>query len=523
MEAIDTDVCIVGSGVAGIAIARKLSSASIRTVLLESGSRTENPLSRALSKGEHVGTPYWALDFTRTRRFGGCSDMWFLELMDGRKGLRLRPLDRLDFEPRSEIPNSGWPIPYDEVESYFAEAEILFDIGRGEQWDPPKNDSHFGLDTPEIRTINFRFSPGELFSSKYYEELQKGSVQILLESTVLKLNVSDDGGCIESLTVRRPDGSEFIVTARKVVLACGGLENPRLMLLSSETGSRPLGSSTDNIGRYFMEHPHFLSGIVIPANRTFLQADQRYVKHGYDGATQISKIAPSESLVRKHGLLNFCMHLSPSSRSSTNGIHQSKAYDAIRILRSYAVGKTVPVELRRYLIDIISGIPELAAKSVRRVASRIGRNQGPTHFDLYHMSEQIPNRDSRVVLGNSRDFFGQPRARLEWRLTSEDISRVLSGQKLIQAGLERTGEGRFVSANYGKLPPPGIRGGYHHMGTTRMSVGPEKGVVDGDCKVHGMENLFVAGSSVFPTSGYANPTFTIGALSLRLGDHLLKI
>ncbi|NND72896.1 MAG: GMC family oxidoreductase [Rhodothermales bacterium] len=518
----NTDVCIVGAGVAGITLARKISSSGVRVTLVESGSTRDTPLAHDLSRGEHVGTPYWSLDYTRTRRFGGCADMWFLELMDGRKGLRLRPLDPVDFEVRRDIPNSGWPVSYRDVQPYYLEAEDLFEVRDGEDWNPASDDTVFADNTSELRTVNFRLSPGNLFSEKYYREITSTNVQLFLESTVLKLKLNDSGSRVDSLLVRRAEGDLFEIRAHKVVLACGGIENPRLMLLSSELGGKPLGTSTENVGRYFMEHPHFLSGTIVPTNTRWLESGSRYRMHSYDGATQISKVAPSPDLVREHGLLNFCMHLSPASNMSGHELQRTRVYDAVRVLRSYAVGRTMPVELSRYLVEIASGIPDLLSELKRRISSPKASNSTPGHFDLYHMSEQIPNPASRVVLGKSRDAFDQPRPRLEWRLTDDDLARVLKGQQLIQAGLSRSGAGLLRPVQYDKLPPPGIRGGYHHMGTTRMSSGPESGVVDKNCKVHGMENLFVAGSSVFPTSGYANPTFTIGALSLRLANHLLE-
>ena len=523
MDTINANVCIVGSGVAGIAVARKLSKTGLNVVLVESGSREDTKLAKDLSKGEHTGTPYWALDFTRNRKFGGCADMWFLQLMDGRHGLRLRPLDPLDFEYRPEVPNSGWPISYEDVAAYHAETDELFQIQGGETWDPPVDSSHFASDATEIRTVNFRFGLGALFWRTYYDELNDSNVRILLESTVLRLNLTDSGRRVDSLRVRKADGDEFGIKADKTVLAGGGIENPRLMLLSSQDLGRPVGSATENVGRYFMEHPHFLSGTITPTDPAWLGNDRRYVKHGFEGATQISKIAPSADLVREHGLLNFCMHLSRSSSTADHKLQRTRVYDAIRVLRSYAVGRSIPEDLGRYARDIVSGTPRLAVEAGRIALGKLRSANRPTHFDLYHMSEQIPNRDSRVVLGKTKDAYGQPRARLEWRLTEDDIERVLKGQRLMKEGLERTGSGQFHLFDYKELPPPGIRGGYHHMGTTRMSKGPESGVVDSNCKVHGMENLFIAGSSVFPTCGYANPTYAIGALSLRLGDHLSSL
>jgi len=131
-----------------------------------------------------------------------------------------------------------------------------------------------------------------------------------------------------------------------------------------------------------------------------------------------------------------------------------------------------------------------------------------------------PNPSSRVKLDSTRDRFDKLRLKLDWRLTELDIKTVLRGQQIMDEELRRAKLGHIEVDDYDEIPPPGISGGYHHMGTTRMSTDPNVGVVDATCRIHGIDNVFVAGSSVFPTSGFANPTLTIVALAIRLADHL---
>jgi choline dehydrogenase-like flavoprotein len=140
---------------------------------------------------------------------------------------------------------------------------------------------------------------------------------------------------------------------------------------------------------------------------------------------------------------------------------------------------------------------------------------------LYARAEQIPNLASRVTLSPRRDALGMPLARLDWRLSDGDTTNVTAWLARLDAALRHTRQGGVVGPTAGWESH--ISGGPHHMGTTRMSVDPRHGVVDANCRVHGVENLFVAGSSVFSTGGWANPTFTLVGLALRLGDHLRDV
>jgi choline dehydrogenase-like flavoprotein len=145
-------------------------------------------------------------------------------------------------------------------------------------------------------------------------------------------------------------------------------------------------------------------------------------------------------------------------------------------------------------------------------------------------AEQAPNPASRVMLSEERDAFGLPRIALDWQLLDVDKRSLKVTMEALDRELRRLSLGRVEPSAWLDEPEtPWVAdplvsnhpvGGYHHMGTTRMATSPRRGVVDADCRVHGLGNLYVAGSSVFPTGGWANPTLTILALALRLGDHL---
>jgi choline dehydrogenase-like flavoprotein len=127
-----------------------------------------------------------------------------------------------------------------------------------------------------------------------------------------------------------------------------------------------------------------------------------------------------------------------------------------------------------------------------------------------------------VTLSEQTDALGMPRVRLEWRLRPADMRSMVRAQEIVDEELRRAGLGRLQIELDDATPPPGLKGGWHHMGTTRMHLDPRQGVVDEHCRVHGVANLYVAGSSVFPTAGYANPTLTLCALAIRLADRVKK-
>ncbi len=517
----NADLCIIGAGVAGITIAKELIGSGVRVLLVESGSSEPNRFSKAMSFGETSGMPYWSLDTTRSRQVGGTAGLWFLDLLDGRPGLRLRPLDKIDLQAREEIPHSGWPISYDTLSAYNDKTEELFQIAGAEQWDPPNGDGHLCAQSDVIRSVNFRLSPSELFTDVYPQLLREASnIEILSNTTVKYLRVDDSGKTVTSAVAVTDGGVTTLVKAKRYVIACGGIETPRLLLLSQLQNSSQIGCGMKNVGRYFMEHPHFLSGRVVPSDSSLLTEDTRYQKHASNGVTNLSKIALSEEILQREQLPNFYIHLSRSSNPD-HELEQSYVYDAIRISRSYLRRGRIPPQSRRLLKEIVTGLPLLLQKITKRAGHHLAAEATvPTHFDLYHMSEQVPNPDSRVTLGRTRDLHGQPCARLDWQLTEGDFAGILKGQQIIDRELRKYGVGCLIRDEYSRLPPPGVRGGYHHMGTTRMSDRPDRGVVDSNCKVHGTANLFIAGSSVFTTGGVSNPTFTIAALALRLADHL---
>ncbi len=199
----------------------------------------------------------------------------------------------------------------------------------------------------------------------------------------------------------------------------------------------------------------------------------------------------------------------------------SEGFESLRLLVRSLRQCRLPDDLTEHLWNVIADFDDVAEGAYRRLQKR---DLGTRVYRVMCRSEQVPNPESRVTLSDELDAFGVPRARLDWRLTEQDVDTIRRGQMFLAAELARAGLGRMqLPEEEGFGWDQYVLGGHHHMGTTRMALDPRKGVVDADCRVHGIENLYLAGSSVFPTGGFANPTLTLVALAARLADHVRRV
>lgn len=531
-HSIQCDVCIIGAGAAGIALAMELRNTSLDVCLVESGGLDKDRNAEALNRGESVGYPYWSLADVRHRQFGGTANLWRLPLgIDGQLGLKLRPLDAIDFEKREWLAESGWPISRNDLDPYYERAQQYFGLGPpkydGGQWADAAGSPQLPVDEDIVRTVVFQYGARDVFTQRHRDTLKTArNVTTVLNSTAVEIVTNEEASAASYVRLQTGDGRECRVSARSVVLAAGGIENPRLLLLSNSRQSEGLGNDHDVVGRYFMEHPHFVSGTFVPSDKSIFSRSRLYDKHRVGDDVVMASLSLAERVTRGEELLNFCATLGATTRMR-HDVHLSRGFASLREVRSFLKHAHPPRTVGKHLVNIFGDLPVLAAHGGMKVTDalrgKLGLGRDPIAFDLYHMSEQVPNRSSRVMLSDATDAFGCQQARLDWRLTSDDIALVVKGQRVMDAELRRAGLGYIEPEEYNELPPPGIRGGYHHMGTTRMSTDPKRGVVDGSCRVHGISNVYVAGSSVFATSGFANPTLTLVALAIRLADNLKAV
>lgn len=518
--ALRADICIVGAGIAGITIAREFIGRSASVVLVEGGgleftkSLRELPTvlrrhtldEQALTGGRNAGQPYYPLRFTRVRAFGGSSRAWHEQ-----RGVHARPLDAIDFSARDGLPEHGWPICKEELEPYYERAQQVCALGPfaydAETWEAQGYGAPLPLDRRLVRSVMFQFGRRSKFN-RYEDELARAeNVNLVLHATAVRL--ADKGGRVVRIDCATMSGKRFCVQARTFVVAAGAIETARLLLASTDSRPAGIGNSRDLLGRCFMEHPDAAVGYLIPDPQLDRNAFRLY-QHQSAGkdVTVEAMFRLSESVLRSERLLNAVLRLRPTYRSGMTAAVQS----AQVVRRSVHHGVATP-GLARHALQSILGAPQI----VRHYANwRSGRPSDVFGIDV--MAEQAPTMSSRVRLARRRDRLGVPMTVLDWRLTSLDWDSIRRTMEIFGNAVRVAGVGTVISS-LGKTPPA-VFGNWHHLGTTRMHRDSAHGVVDENCRVHEMDNLYIAGGSVFPTGGYANPSLTIVALSLRLADHL---
>ncbi|MGH7542784.1 MAG: FAD-dependent oxidoreductase [Gemmatimonadota bacterium] len=504
---IEADVCIVGAGAAGITLARELRERPLRVVVLESGGLEPDRATRSLSEGAVTGHPYFRLDAARSRCFGGTTEQWSGEC---------RPLDEQDFELRDWIRDSGWPFDLDHLLPFYERARSVCEIGSF-PFDPPDWAEHGvrTLDLREggIRTAAFHYSPPTRFGEVYREELRRAAnVVVYLGASLVDLETYSPPVRVEAVRAACLSGTGFRVAARAFVLAAGGIENARLLLMANRVQAAGLGNGHDLVGRFFMEHLYLDTAARLRARDGSIG---EFYTDGHEVAGRRVRgiLGLDPGLRRREGLTNFCAVFdSPSTGLVVHGA---------RSLASALIRGRLPVDT---LPRLRYAAAHLGVEAARRRRIRAGKPPIRLYRAKY-LLEQAPNPESRIVLGRARDRLRCPRVELRWRLSSIDERTARRGHEILSQELERAGIGRLRGAldRDGEPWPIRPRGGRHHMGTTRMHPDPRRGVVDADGRVHGLANLYVAGSSVFPTSGAANPTLTIVALALRLAGHLAAV
>jgi choline dehydrogenase-like flavoprotein len=521
---INTAVCIIGAGVAGITLARELNKEGIDTCLLESGGFEPDDETRDLYRGKDVGLPYSFADGCRGRFFGGSSNCW---------GGWCRPLDPWDFEKREWVPNSGWPFDLSTLKPYYDRTHALLKLGptnfEPEWWEKAinrKDVRRVPLVSGKVRDTVSQFSPPARFGKLYREELKRSrNVRVFLYANVVNIATDPLAQEVTQVDVRTLSGRAMSVSARIFVLATGGIENARLLLASNKVQEKGLGNDNDLVGRYFMDHPRLQSGYV-HFTREWSRNKLYDIKYHYmnsavsAGGTHIaSQLALTQNVLRQEGLLNARLWFA----SVFPGEGSAGAQALFRCKQALLDKEQDGWSLKDDLLTMAAHPVDTFGYGFTRLFQPRSLIRG-VRFQV--IVEPAPDRDSRVTLSDTeRDKLGMPRVRVHWHLTDQVRHTFDRTIAIISEELRKTG----VAAV--DVEPP-ILGGewpssfekegtWHHMGTTRMHESPKQGVVDADCKMHGVANLYVAGSSVFPTAGANFPTITLAALALRLSEHVV--
>lgn len=522
---IESDVCIVGAGAAGITLAREFIGKPVRICLVEGGGFEFDKETQQLYTGDNIGLPYYSLDFPRVRMFGGTTVHW--------SGF-CRPLEDLDMRERSWVPHSGWPLRrgdlapcYERAQSVVGGGPLLYD---GEPWaeaDKPL----LPFPAKRVRTQVFQISippPGAKhyhFGEIFRDEIERAdNIRTLLFANIVEIETTENSQSVTRLHGVCLPGNRFTVSAKYYVLATGGIEVPRLMLVSNKVQKNGLANQNDLVGRFFADHPAIRSGFFIPTTRYLKWG--LYSAHNVRGTKLVGALALTPEELEREQLLSFCALLEPVFLDEE---HDPPGVKSARAIKHGLRQRKLPDDFISHVRKMISDGGDVFE---RIFYGRIKQRRAVPLFRLMNHPEAAPNPDSRVLLSTQRDRFGKPLARVDWRLTEQDKRTIRRAQEIIGEEAGKAGLGR-VQLEVGEddaawspekvtYPWRGPIGGGHHMGTTRMGTDPKKGVVNPDCRVHGIPNLYVASSSVFPTFGFCNPTLTIVALAIRLGDHLKK-
>ena len=517
---LETELCIVGAGAAGITLALALRGAGFRILVLESGGFELEEATQALYEGKNRGVPSFDLDSSRLRFFGGTTNHW--------SGW-CRPLEPEDFTPADPADPRKWPLTRADLEPYYRSAQKLCELGPYNYddlspWLQASGMSALALDPRRLKTALFQVSPPTRFGATYRDALEQADyVTVCLHANVLEVRTDETAGRAVGVRATSLEGPTFEVTARIVVLATGGLENARLLLLSNRVQKAGLGNTHDVVGRYFMDHP-WMTGIGFaafakPAPDLRLYMDETAVL----GTTIFGTLSPGAA---EPGIGGFRVWLRPSRRL-VEGLNSLRA-----IARALTSGHLPSDGLWYHLSQILTDYDAVIDATYKTVFNtRTGPfnlpdpGTGPIIGATLDVNvEQFPDPNSRVTLSDERDALGQNRLAVDWRPGAREKRTMRRALELVADEFGRLGIGRVhISAMPdGDRWPAALYGSRHHMGTTRMSSDPRTGVVDATCRVHGVANLYIAGSSVFPSSGFANPTLTIVALAVRLGDELRR-
>jgi choline dehydrogenase-like flavoprotein len=496
---VETELCIIGSGAAGIVIAREFIGSSVRVCLLEAGGLSVDPEVADRSVIDDVGRVYKNKDWARLRLFGGSTNHWGGECL---------PLQPIDFEKVDWINYSGWPYGYDELEPYYRRAHAVLGLGAFD-YDAPRIVQTLGLeqfpfDSSTIETVISLYNPVK-FGLAFAEELDAApNMRVILYAEVTRLNLQDGGEALSTASIVTVAGNELKVKAKYFVLASGGIENPRILLLSNHQRPTGLGNHSGFVGRLFQEHIWYPSGLIFSAKREPLRL---YTEPTDYGAIKVSgDIGVASEKVRELRIPRFRAELMALT-----------SWQLVRNSFDVSFGQQNRGDVR--IDDIFTLLLRLDEAGARLLC---GAPFDTNIYFLFNTLQQTPNWSSRIFLSDKKDPLGRPHPALNWRISSIDHEGIIKAQTLIAQEVGRTafGRARIDMDPNPRMPVEGCWGECHHMGTTRMSDSASMGVTDGNAKVYHVRNLYVAGSSLFPTCGHANPTLTIVATSLRLADHL---
>lgn len=512
----DADICILGGGVAGIVLANELLTENKSIILLESGDDGFDGETQFLYEAE--STPKYFPDptWSRLRMLGGASNHWENSI---------ERFDPIDFQRRNWIEHSGWPITYDEVAKYYPEAEAYCRVA--------KEGCDFSLWREKL-TREGMFSDSSMFESViakspasptlFFEEYGKAlvdnkSIRVIKNANVVDVDYQTEQQNVQAAVFQTFSGVQHRVKAKAFVMCMGGIENARMLLHFNERYDNKLGNQYDNVGRYFMEHPTVRAAHFLPLDENGIDKIHREGIVVDNELTLRGRASLSEHAQSEHQTFNMRMYFNKKSK-----IVLSDGVSSSHVVRNSLKESEIPDEFGSHLLNIIKDIDHIAESFLQKEFDR-------TLFDSVHefggyqllaMIEQTPHRDNRIKLGTTTDAIGLKKIKIDFHVTEQDKQRTWKTLELLSkdTAIQKLGRIKLLKERESRIWGSQLGYGQHHMGTTRMSDRAEEGVVDASSKVFGTNNLYVAGSSVFPTGGHVPPTLTIVAMAIKLANEI---
>jgi choline dehydrogenase-like flavoprotein len=518
-DSLKCDICIIGTGPAGATIARELSNTNLRVTILESGGTERQAEADALNEIESIGWPrvmdQWLV---RNRILGGSSYTW---------GGRCAPFDDIDLERRDWIPHSGWPLKPGDLAPYYERGAKHLGLGSSSWVTDDRIWAVIGRQQPKLKLDEKKLAPMFWQLSRdpitWTDRVRFGrhlasyigpNVTVVTNATVLRVNVAESGAAVESVEFATPGGRRWSLPASTVALCTGAIENARILLSSDNVAAQGVGNKNDLVGRFLMDHPRAnVARLTVEQGKAVMKTFGVF-RSREAGANRYHygvRLAPDLQCAEQ--LPNCSMHVTAIGSGADDQPWVSLKRIAMR-----------EANIRRDLLPVVANAGLVASGLVDYFILRKGLPHKVSGYALQVMCEQIPNRDSRVTLSDRRDPLGMRIPRIDWRVSEVEARAArriteLMAEQITGMGLEPPVVDQWIDDG-AMFPHDVIRDIAHPTGTTRMANDPASGVVDSRCQVHGVDGLFVAGTSVFPTAGHANPTQLIVAMAVRLADTL---
>lgn len=506
---LEADYCIVGSGVVGLAISLELQKTGKQILLLESGDMEQNGSYQSLYDADITGQPFSGHLEGRFRMFGGSSNRW---------GGQALPLPEIIFEERDWIQHSGWPIQHSDIEPFYPMAErylglapLPFETDYFAKFKLP----NLNLDEQVLQYHFSKWSPRPNLGREYLNQLTASpNVRVVLHANVTNLELAKDLKTVCRASLRSLEGKNGEASAKRFILCCGGIENARLLLLSNKQLPEGIGNQRDLVGRFFQDHPTVQIATLKPLEKDRVQA---YFNARFLNTTRLlPRLSLSDKYQKKHRLL--------SASSTIQFIVPSEnAAEQLRSIFRKISRRQFDTSLFAHAWKAALQLPAAAATAADYLLSQRVYLPG-SEYRLAVIMEQEPDPESRIYLSEKLDALRQAKTAINWKPSDLTLRTLKHFSRAAKEELEKTGLCKVELDDWLNEPQDTWRkqlgDAFHHIGTTRMAASDSEGVVDTNCKVFGTENLYIAGSSVFPSGGHSNPSLAAIALGFRLAEHL---